>query len=205
LGGNGDRAAITSGTLYLAVPALRNANSLSRNVSVVRGDGCSSAWGSLMELLDGELTGSSPGGLLLASQIVGVMLGWLHDGFDAGASVAAADRVVEAIVRMHLHPDRSWSIDELAEISGMSRSGFTRYFKCLTAESPMQYLQRCRLARAAGFLERGDARLLQIAEWTGYQSDVALSKAFKRRFGVSPGGYRKAARISGQRNAQPAN
>jgi AraC-like DNA-binding protein len=35
--------------------------------------------------------------------------------------------------------------------------------------------------------------LSAVAERTGYTSEFAFAKAFKREFGVAPGGYRKSA------------
>lgn len=193
LGGTGDRATIVSGTCIGDRPDIAP-------VRVIRGDDCPANWHTMVRIIDTEMASGSPGALLLASQLASVMLSWICWGqVDNGTRIG--DRIAGAVIEIHAQPDRSWSVDELAGLAVMSRSGFSSRFRALTGESPMQYLQRCRLARAAGFLEKGQAGLLQIAAWTGYQSDVALSKAFKKRFGVSPGGYRKAARISGQRNA----
>jgi transcriptional regulator GlxA family with amidase domain len=54
----------------------------------------------------------------------------------------------------------------------------------------MRYLRRLRLARAAGYLRDTDLSLAEIARRTGYDSEVSLSKAFKRVYGDSPGRYR---------------
>jgi transcriptional regulator GlxA family with amidase domain len=73
----------------------------------------------------------------------------------------------------------------------MSPSAFSARFRQLTGESPMRYVARTRLARAAAYLRDSGDSVLAIAGRTGYDSDVALSKAFKRHFGVAPGVYRK--------------
>jgi transcriptional regulator GlxA family with amidase domain len=56
----------------------------------------------------------------------------------------------------------------------------------------MQHLTRYRMARAAEYLRVSNAGIREIARLTGYESEVSVSKAFRRQFGVSPGAYRKA-------------
>jgi transcriptional regulator GlxA family with amidase domain len=48
------------------------------------------------------------------------------------------------------------------------------------------------MARAAEYLRLTDAGLREIARLTGYDSEVSVTKAFRRQFGVAPGVYRKA-------------
>ncbi len=59
-----------------------------------------------------------------------------------------------------------------------------------------------RVARAAGLLRDRDATLDVIAARTGFDSGGTLSRAFKCRFGVPPGGYRRNnARLGGNGGA----
>jgi AraC-like DNA-binding protein len=55
----------------------------------------------------------------------------------------------------------------------------------------MQYLTRWRLALAAQMLRSGREPLLRIAERSGYESEAAFSRAFKREFGVPPASWRR--------------
>jgi transcriptional regulator GlxA family with amidase domain len=73
----------------------------------------------------------------------------------------------------------------------MSRTLFATRFRELVGESPIRYLARVRLSRAAGYLTTTNATLYAIAQNTGYDSEASLSKAFKRAFGRSPGEYRR--------------
>ncbi|TLY73363.1 MAG: helix-turn-helix transcriptional regulator, partial [Gammaproteobacteria bacterium] len=45
--------------------------------------------------------------------------------------------------------------------------------------------------RAALWLRSGDSTLAQVATRVGYQPEAAMSRAFKRCFGLSPGAYRR--------------
>jgi AraC family transcriptional regulator len=57
-------------------------------------------------------------------------------------------------------------------------------------ESPGDYVQRLRLEKTAFKLQTTRCSLADIAEQTGYQSPQALSKAFKKRYGITPSAYR---------------
>ena len=55
----------------------------------------------------------------------------------------------------------------------------------------MQYLTRWRLAQAAQLLRAGSGGIAQIAECSGYLSEAAFTRAFKREFGIPPAAWRR--------------
>jgi AraC-like DNA-binding protein len=73
----------------------------------------------------------------------------------------------------------------------MSRSAFAARFGALVGEPPLGYLTRWRMHLAADTLRGGDATVAAIARRVGYGSEGAFSKAFKQRYGISPGAYRR--------------
>jgi hypothetical protein len=56
---------------------------------------------------------------------------------------------------------------------------------------PMQYLTQWRLTPAAQALRAGGENIARIAERSGYDSEAAFTRAFKREFGVPPTVWRK--------------
>ena len=70
--------------------------------------------------------------------------------------------------------------------AGTSRSTLARNFSASVGEAPMSFLTRRRLDVAREHLRRGSMRLDEIAGCVGYSSAFALSKAYKREFGVAP-------------------
>ena len=110
--------------------------------------------------------------------------GWLAGVRDA--------HVGRALALLHAKPDRPWTVDELAREVALSRSAFAERFTALVAEPPIQYLMRWRLALAAQKLRSGREAIARVAEHSGYESEAAFSRSFKREFGMSPAAWRKA-------------
>ena len=82
----------------------------------------------------------------------------------------------------------------LGRIAGASRAAFVRLFEAELGTPPMQFIREQRLARAADRLRETDITLASLATETGYGTEFALSRAFKRHFGLAPTPFRKAAR-----------
>ena len=104
---------------------------------------------------------------------------------------AVADHQIGNAVRaLHAHSEQAWTIESLAASVGMSRSAFALRFKKLVGAAPMEYLARCRIHKASRLLHESKMPIAQVASLSGYESEAAFSKAFKRRLGVTPGKFR---------------
>lgn len=99
-----------------------------------------------------------------------------------------------ALQLMHAQPEVSWSVVSLAKEVGMSRSAFASNFTRLVGETPMQYLTKWRMIKAANLLRSG-MLLAEVAVLSGYESDSSFSKVFKRYHGISPGNYRRSSSL----------
>jgi AraC family transcriptional regulator, alkane utilization regulator len=99
-------------------------------------------------------------------------------------------QIGRALALIHSQPQAHWTLAALAAEVGLSRTAFTTKFGQLVGESPLRYITRWRLTKAAAYLRTGTRKLTEIARLVGYDSEVALSKAFKRNFGIAPGAYR---------------
>ena len=110
--------------------------------------------------------------------------GWLAGVRDA--------QIGRALALLHGEPGRPWTVDELAREVALSRSALAERFAALVGEPPMQYLMRWRLALAAQTLRSGGEAITRVAEHSGYESESAFNRAFKREFGMPPAAWRKA-------------
>ncbi len=101
-------------------------------------------------------------------------------------------QIGRALALLHEAPERGWTVDDLAREVALSRSLLATRFASLVGESPMQYLMRWRLALAARALRSGGDAISRVAERSGYETEAAFSRAFKREFGLPPSAWRKA-------------
>jgi len=100
-------------------------------------------------------------------------------------------KLKSAIEAMHEHPEREWSISQLAEVSSLSRSRFAQRFKEVLGQSPMQYLTDWRLQKARRMLKETDLSIAEVGFRSGYQSLPSFTRRFGKQFGISPGAFRK--------------
>lgn len=110
-------------------------------------------------------------------------MGWL-----AGARDPIVGKALGLLHRRVAHP---WTIADLADEVGISRSALVERFTRYLSEPPMTYLTRWRLQLAARSLESTRRGVAQIAGEVGYESEAAFNRAFKREFGQPPGKYRR--------------
>lgn len=85
-------------------------------------------------------------------------------------------------------------LDELAAVSHLSKYHFSRVFTSLTGEPPMAYVNARRLVRALRLLAETDRDMTDIALSCGFGSLSAFHAAFKRKYRMTPGDYRKSRR-----------
>ncbi|MDO5627254.1 MAG: AraC family transcriptional regulator [Mobilicoccus sp.] len=114
--------------------------------------------------------------------------GWLRAGLDPIVGVT--------LQLLHENPAHPWTLGELADVVGTSRSTLSRRFHLLVGEPPMRYLQQCRLDRAARLLRESTASVRTIAKDTGFSDPFAFSAVFSRRFGSTPARYRASVHAS---------
>lgn len=80
------------------------------------------------------------------------------------------------------------NLETLAEVAGLSRYHFARMFKVSTGLTPHQYVNKVRVERGRGMLERGLAQV-EVAGFCGFAHQSHFAAHFKRHFGVTPGQY----------------
>jgi AraC-like DNA-binding protein/effector-binding domain-containing protein len=88
------------------------------------------------------------------------------------------------------HLDQDVSLAALAGQAGLSTFHLHRVFSAAAGETPKQFTLRLRLGRAAAMLLTSEDAVLDIALDCGFQSHEAFSRAFRKRFGMTPSDYR---------------
>lgn len=97
-----------------------------------------------------------------------------------------ASRIREVIDHIINNFEKSFRIEELAEIANMSVSSLHRHFKEVTAMSPIQFQKQLRLQEARGLLLSKSTDVADAAFRVGYESQSQFSREYSRMFGFSP-------------------
>lgn len=170
-------------------------------VVIVRNDPQLNTWLlPLVQLLQQELVDQSPGGEAVVDKLADVLFVQVirhylaHQSPTQGVLAALAEpQLHRALELLHAEPGYAWTLEELAQQIGLSRSVLAARFKQVLGLSVMQYLTEWRMQQAYIWLREEQQSVLEVAERCGYQSDAAFSKAFKKVLGFGPGEARKGA------------
>lgn len=113
-----------------------------------------------------------------------------QSGATSGLLRGLADpRIAPALRAMHAAPERSWTVPELANEAGLSRSAFFTRFNRIVGVPPMSYLLNWRMTLAKHMLRSGRHGIAEVSGRIGYGSASAFSTAFARHAGYPPGHY----------------
>ena len=100
--------------------------------------------------------------------------------------------VAAAAALLHQHLDHAWSMYKLADQVSLSTSQLTRLFRDQIGLSPAAYLTQMRTDRMAELLATRHISIAEVARTVGWANSTVASRAFKRRFGVSPRAFAAA-------------
>lgn len=93
------------------------------------------------------------------------------------------------------YPERI-EIRDLCPLVAMSARTLMRRFSQATGTTPMQYLLRVRVTRAAHLLRTTQAPMTDISADVGFSDSNYFSRQFRRIIGMSPTDYRRACAAS---------
>ena len=98
--------------------------------------------------------------------------------------------IQEAVNYMEHNYAQEVTVERLAEVCGLNRSYFSKIFREAMGCPPQEFLIRLRLSKAAEQMKSTKAPIGEIAALCGYPNQLHFSRAFKKRYGVSPREWR---------------
>ncbi len=102
------------------------------------------------------------------------------------------DAVASALRYMHNHLQDDFSVDRLADQTGLSGRQLVRRFQKALHRSVTEELLRQRLEETKHLLRSTNIRIIDIAPKVGFHSTAYLHRTFRRAFGQTPEQYRRA-------------
>jgi AraC family transcriptional regulator len=103
-------------------------------------------------------------------------------------------RAVEAAMWITAHSHEAIDLDRTAGEAALSPFHFLRVFSRVLGVTPHQYLVRSRLRHAARLLAEADGPVTEVALDVGFADLSNFVRTFHRAAGLSPNGFRRAAR-----------
>ena len=88
----------------------------------------------------------------------------------------------------------SIKIADVADYIGINRTYLTAIFKAKMHMSPQEYLMQVRMDKSCELLLNTDVPIYVVAKEVGYSDQLAFSKIFRKKLGLSPEQYRKKHR-----------
>jgi AraC-like DNA-binding protein/quercetin dioxygenase-like cupin family protein len=197
-------------SLFVIEPAMRRAGHFTRYLSLEVPD-LARARG-LAEELEKELYGDAPrlrpvpfeerhrsipghlplkdstGHRFMAMAYFMTLIGLLSRSYNTNPT-QESERIMKigrAIAYMESHFEQDLKMPELAKMVGMSDRNFYRFFSQVKKESPLSYLQRLRIGKAAKLLQSTDKNVTEAAFECGFNDSSYFARQFRHVIGVSP-------------------
>lgn len=109
---------------------------------------------------------------------------------ESGKYVFKNEKLIRVLTYMEENIDKKISLDELCNITSMSKTSLLRHFKDDFQLSPMAYLKKVRLHLACKMLRNSDKDLLSVAHACGYYDQSHFNKDFKSMLNITPKKYK---------------
>lgn len=101
--------------------------------------------------------------------------------------IHAAREMIRKNIRRH------FIIREIAQKVGVNEFKLKNGFRELFGNGVYEYLRTERMQEARTLLDRAGHSIKEVASLTGYKSVNSFIKAFKKKYGLTPGEYRRSA------------
>ena len=109
-------------------------------------------------------------------------------GKNASGLSPQRERLVKRLILDRL--GETLQVTELAQACSLSRSHFSRAFKCSTGCSPQEWIRQQRIARAKLLIRHTDLSLTQISLECGFCDQAHFCHMFTRSEGINPFAWR---------------
>lgn len=150
-----------------------------------------------LRVIGAEAGGARLGGDLIALKMSEAIFAQairahIEQSSSTGGSLAgfADPNIARALTAFHRAPASEWTVEKLAREAGLSRTSFAERFTARISVTPMAYVTSWRMQIAREALASRGLSVAETAEISGYASESAFSRVFKKEIGQSPAAFR---------------
>ena len=126
------------------------------------------------------------------SLILDIIYMLLSDEFRRSKASVHYGKIESIVDMMRENCDKSYSLEELCTISGLSSSHFRMLFKEMTGLSVVQFQNRLRMDRAKDLILSGSCNVTEAASAVGFSNVYYFSRLFRKLTGKNPSEYLKS-------------
>jgi AraC-like DNA-binding protein len=138
--------------------------------------------------IEGELTERPPGYRYMATAHFEQLLGVLARAYGNVSKPVArpVTQISEVLAYLERHYAEQLTVEDLAEVAGLSPTSLFRLFREIMGRSPIDYLIHMRIDKARQILRRGGMRVSKVSEAVGFNDSNYFARQFRRITGHSP-------------------
>ena len=96
-------------------------------------------------------------------------------------------RIMEVVNKNLSNPD--FSVEQLADLVGVSRTQLHRKVKNITGVSAGRFIHNIRMRQAATLLSQKGMNIAEISDMVGFNTRTHFATAFKNFYGMTPTEY----------------
>ncbi|MFW5870422.1 MAG: helix-turn-helix domain-containing protein, partial [Candidatus Sumerlaeota bacterium] len=148
----------------------------------------------LVENLEDELSRRDAGFRFLATAAYMRLIGYVARCYDEQPEAASLRllQIAQAIGHLEANYAAPINLESLARMAHMSVRNFQRVFHDCVGDSPIRYLIRTRVLKAAEQLRQSGLSISEIAFRVGFDDNNYFARQFRQVMGCSPKAYRKS-------------
>jgi AraC family transcriptional regulator len=130
---------------------------------------------------------------MLAAQLARAHSGGRNNDGERSADGLTPRQMNSVRGLMELRIAEPLPVGDLAAVTGLSSSQFSRRFRASTGESPHQFLLRLRLDRARRLLRTGAQPIAEVAVLCGFSHQEHLTRVMRAKLGTTPAAVRRSS------------
>ena len=115
----------------------------------------------------------------------------MYRSYQRNERLTSSDKLEKARGEIMRNFEKQWTVDEMAALTGYSKSRFAALYKAHYGISPIDDLICHRIEQAKLLMLYGNMRLTEISLAVGFSSLYYFSKCFKKKEQISPTEYKK--------------
>jgi AraC-like DNA-binding protein len=120
------------------------------------------------------------------------------EGYAPSLNKFNGERINKVFKFVSDHFHEEIKLQQLANLTHMTETSFSRFFKMMTGEPFMDYLNSYRISRACSLLaEKNEKSVLEIASESGFKSSTHFNRMFLFKKGLTPTCYRRQFSVIG--------